>query len=103
MPEQQRFFDPPADDGHTLSRRTDPETSHEAARSLPLGDRMTFALSILTLRPGSTASELDAATLAPSGTVRKRLNDLRKRGLAKTDGTRTCRVTGKRAQVWRPV
>jgi len=92
-------------DPRELSRATDPITSAEAAYALHatgvLGERMAWALSILVVKPGSTASELD-----PHGVgslISKRLNDLRKAGYARVAGVRPCRVTGKRAQLWWPV
>ena len=66
-----------------------------------------LALSTLKRFPGSTAAELDRDFVAMSGVagdgqIRKRLNDLRKSGFARVDGTRKCRVTGRIVQVWWP-
>ena len=99
MANQGDLFDP-----KTLARRDDPETSHAAAMELhmsgKLGLRMAYALDRLRRDPGSTASELDMH--GRGSLIAKRLNDLRKAGLARVEGSRTCRVTGKRAQLWWP-
>lgn len=89
-----------------LARKTDPSTSHEAARDLvssgTLSRRINLALSVLVAHPGSTARELDRHANVTDGAVRKRLNDLRKHRLAETRGSRLCEVTGKTAQLWYP-
>ena len=90
--------------GKSLSRRSDPATSKAAARAVAgkLGQRMAETLATLQLFPGSTASELDATEFPNDGRHRKRLNDLRKRGLARKGEARTCRVTGRKAMTWHP-
>lgn len=89
-----------------LSRREDPSTSKQAARGLiddgKLGNAMKIALHFVRRYPGSTASELDSLHGTEWGAVRKRLNDLRKVGLAYTKGTRRCNVTRRSAQIWYP-
>ena len=96
--------DPMRIGAHTLSRRADPATSKEAARAVAatLGETMTIALGWLTAFPGSTASELDEKSCQREGSIRKRLNDLKLRGLATVGPARKCRVTGRRAQTWFP-
>jgi len=100
MTNQGDLFDP-----KTLARRDDPATSHEAAMDLhrtgTIGEMMSDALARMKAAPGSTASELDPWGVGSR--IGKRLNDLRKVGLAKVEGSRACRVTGKRAQLWWPV
>jgi len=90
--------------GPPISRSTDPLTSSEAAEHIDsTGKRQAnkqFALDLLRANPHSTASELDAMVGSGEGKVRKRLGDLREDGLAKTTGTRQCRVTGRNAQTW---
>ena len=87
-----------------LARRGDPSTSKEAARAVAasMPESMVYALSWLTSFPGSTAAELDEMSTLRGGAIRKRLNDLRRVGLAKTDGIRKCKITGRRAQTWQP-
>ena len=92
-------------DPSTLSRREDPSTSHEAAHAIAgtgrLGEAVEEALRRLRAAPGSTASELDPAGIG--SIIAKRLNDLRKLGLARVGPARVCRRTGRRAQTWEPV
>jgi len=87
-----------------ISRSTDPPTSSEAAEHITTtGKRQAnkrLALELLRANPNSTASELDAKAGSGEGKIRKRLGDLREDGLAKTVGTRVCRVTGRNAQTW---
>ena len=98
------------EDGHPLpkqlARREHPATSKRAARDLVdsgrIGEAMKTALAFLWRHPGSTAAELDAYAETGDGAVRKRLNDLRREGLAEPRETRACRITGKCAQVWYP-
>ena len=104
------LFDIPHEDddinpGH-LSRREDPGTSKQAAWALwasgKLGKMVTRAASIVKWHPGSTASELDDYAGVTDGAIRKRLNDAKKLGLIKQEGTRKCRVTGRNAILWWP-
>ena len=89
-------------DANRLARTEHPDTSHDAAEEVAgtLGSRCMQALQVLTRHPGSTARELDYFVGSNDGAVRKRLNDLRIRRLAKTIGKRKCRVTGRAALVW---
>ena len=100
------FPDEPGIQPRHLAHRLHPETSKDAARKLvqsdALGAMMAHALDALRRLPGSTAAELDEDAESHGGQIRKRLNDLRRDGLAHTAGTRTCRVTGRRAQLWYP-
>ena len=87
-----------------LARSDDPPTSHLAAEQIieSLGDHMHRAYELLCGNPGSTAAELDFINASPDGKVRKRLNDLRKVGLAFTDGTKRCAVSGRTSYRWFP-
>lgn len=87
-----------------LARRKDPETSKQAARhvSKTLGARMEAALALLKSMPGKTACEIEHAALVSDGRYRKRLNDLRLRGLARKGRTRKCTITGRNAATWWP-
>ena len=93
-----------ATEAHTLSRRHDPITSHLAAEHIvetdKLGKMKKAAYDALTLNPGATASELDPAGIGSR--IAKRLNDLRKDGLIRTHGEKTCSVTARLAQRWWP-
>lgn len=86
-----------------LSRWGDPPTSKAAAMEVAgesFGDRMRLAYSVLKANQGRTSNELDRAAGFADGTIRKRLNDLRKFGFAKASGYRKCNVSGKRCQLW---
>ena len=100
------LFDKPPHGSKELARTEDPGTSKKAAEEMvasgSLGRRTVEALNHLKHTPGSTATELETRAGVSDGRYRKRLNDLRKRGHAKTVGTRKCRVTGRAAQVWYP-
>ncbi len=87
-----------------LSRSGDPDTSRDGAEyiKVKLGEAMQFAYDQLRANPGSTASELDHGTGYTDGTVRKRLNDLHKVGLAFRSGKRRCGITGRMAYLWFP-
>src|SRR5262245_51834500 len=92
----------------TLARRNDPLPSHEAAADL-VGSgayrrQCDWVFSFLRREPYVTALEL-GEIMGDRDTARKRLNDLRKAGRARVieGGERKCRVSGKRAQVWRAV
>ena len=89
-----------------LRRREHPGTSHEAAEHMvhtgKLGKMMAEALRLLRAYPGRTAAEIEHAAGVSDGRVRKRLNDLKKKGLASVSGARKCAVTKRNAQVWFP-
>lgn len=84
-------------------RRTDPETSKEAARTAaPKADTLrVLVLEQLRRSAGMTHDELIAALpdWSPSG-VRTRCAELVDRGLVFHDGYRTS-AAGNRARVWR--
>ena len=93
-----------------LARRTDPETSHRAAREMETsGKRETdeaFALRMVARYPNSTASELEALLGCRDGTVRKRLSSLADKNLAYGHlhpNMRKCGQTGRPAKRWRVV
>ena len=93
-----------------LARRTDPETSHRAAREMETsGKRETdeaFALRMVARYPNSTASELEALLGCRDGTVRKRLSSLEKKDRVFSHlhpNMRKCGQTGRPAKRWRVV
>jgi hypothetical protein len=87
-----------------LARTTDPAESHRAAEQIIAdGTRnrmMQVAYNLLKKYPGYTANELEQVSGLIDGKIRKRLNDLRKMGLAETRGVRVSRVTGKLNACW---
>ncbi|MEM1113246.1 MAG: hypothetical protein AAGI11_15145 [Pseudomonadota bacterium] len=90
-----------------LARRTDPETSHAAAKRVNLRGQRAIIAGLLKSAPDSTYQELfkrHAANRRRAGkdlqipdapSVMKRLN-----GWAKRTGERACRVTGRTASTW---
>lgn len=91
------------DDARKRARRTDPDTSKQAARAISphVGPLQLFALGCIVKWPYRTGCEL--STLAGHGDYRKigrRLTELERRGLIFVAGERTCQVTGARARAW---
>ena len=91
------------DDRNTLSRREDPDTSHEGARRFDRVSAMAYALQCVEWRPRSTSKELEAY-FSPQGDgeIRKRLNDLRLAGEIHKGEKRRCEITGRTAYTWLP-
>jgi len=85
-----------------LHRTGDPSTSGQAADEVvkTVGKRMREALRLVVKNPKATAGELDNLNRTPTGTVRKRLNDLAQIGFVEAGRSRTCRVSGRQAQTW---
>jgi hypothetical protein len=90
---------------HTLHRRSDPDTSREAAEQVAshiTADR-AYALACVTEMSGCTARELEAHYgVHPEGKVRKRLVDLERVGLVYRGVKRRCRINGTKAAIWWP-
>jgi hypothetical protein len=86
----------------THARPTHPATSMEAAEKMApkMGPVTNWALEALRCLPGATASELESFHEVKDGRLRKRLSDLRAKGLARVVGKRKCRITGMNAQIW---
>lgn len=89
----------------THTRPSHPSTSVEGAEHMApkVGEAMAHALGVLWECPKCTAAELDSISHGRDGTIRKRLSDLRAKGLARTTGKRKCRITGRNAQTWEAV
>lgn len=89
-----------------LSRREHPETSKQAiydkVKSGSFGRDCLWALDTLRAHPGSTGYELDKFAGAENDEVRKRMNDLRKAGLAVIGRSRKCSIRGSMCQTWWP-
>jgi DNA-binding MarR family transcriptional regulator len=79
------LFDPPR------ARRSDPDTSHEAADSMGDGgaaqQRLQIMRLLVTLSNGNgmNAGEIDAALLWPVSTAGRRMCELRRAGLVRRD------------------
>lgn len=90
-----------------LSRSEDPDTSKQAAEEIVLDGTqarmMVLALDTLRANPRLTSKELEAKAGGSDGSIRKRLNDLRKMGYATNGPERVCTISGRMAQTWLPV
>jgi DNA-binding transcriptional ArsR family regulator len=86
------------------ARRTDPETSHQAARLAEpkAGTNRELALRTLRQHPdGLTDFELAELTGLQQNSVGKRRGELRDAGLVEDTGRRRPSLTGAPAIVWR--
>jgi hypothetical protein len=93
-------------DPKKLSRRTDPQTSHDAAEAIvgKLKGLHQWVLSAVIEHPGKTCKELSKIyKLDDNRKVGRRLSELEKRGLIKTGEDRPCSITGFKVQTWWPV
>lgn len=99
----QSLFDMP--ESHVLARRTDPENSHLAARAIvadgTLGDQQDFVLDVVRRHPNLTAQELARAGETTRDVTTRRLPELERVGKVERCPSRTCRITGRKAAVWR--
>lgn len=91
----------------TLARRTDPATSHEAARrnvgSGANGSQKTRVLEALRANPGATSAELARAMGVDRAMTARRLSDLEGDELVHKGPARECRANGGSAVTWRLV
>lgn len=89
------------------ARATDPGPSHAAARSMnDSGAAASHAALVLTaLKQHGPSTYRELARHVPeleAAEVQRRLDGLRKAGLARTGSSRACSVTRREAQVWIP-
>lgn len=83
-----------------LARRTDPETSHEAARSRTLSGQKLAVYEALRLGPAGQ-SEIGRRIGLDAHRVNKRLSDLEREGLAAPTGEEVRNVGGHLERVWK--
>ena len=99
------FGDAPA--RFVMSRRSDPATSHAAARKVvasgQLESHCSIILAMVAAHPDSTSAEIGQLLDVPNGRFvsARRLPDLRRRKLVETGPARACAVTGNQAMTWR--
>lgn len=109
--QQLTLFD--IDEPERIARRTDPQTSHDAAaEQLPrIGKSQADVLAVIR-RSASALTANEAAEIARRSTAnnsrmcetyRKRLGELERKGLVRVVGVRACGVTGKRVQMYEAV
>jgi len=112
---QPNLFTPDAYGGavaaKTLAGAADPPTSHEAAAQAAgkLARHAQIVLALLKAHPGSTwrelyeaANDADRDELKEPQQVLRRLDTLKKAGLARDGEARACRVKWTTARVWFP-
>ena len=91
--------------GPAVARRTDPETSKVAARTIERGranSHRAKCLVAVKFGGGLTAGEVAEATGILCHAVGKRLPELHRAGLIQPKETRTCNVQGTMMRVWYP-
>lgn len=83
------------------ARRTDPETSHEAAASIePSRLEGEVYEALRRFREGATTRELSKSMNLDWGSVTPRIAPLRRKGLVKDSGLRRLGNTGRKLIVW---
>lgn len=86
------------------ARKTDPRTSHEAAREAEASGRAAthraICLEEVKKNPGRTAAEIAKETGLERHVPSRRLPELREAGLVKNVEIRVCRVTGRNSMTW---
>ena len=95
---------PPSKGARRLARRTDPETSKQAAREIApdLGTLQLWVLGLVRKFPGRTVNELCiAAGVADPRRINRRLSELDKLGAVVRDTPRKCSESGRSCAVWR--
>lgn len=89
---------------HAAARRTDPETSHEAARNVEsCGDaskHRRILAETISEHPGLTSGELPQHCELQFEQVHKRLKEVEERGLIERGEPRICSVRGGRMLTW---
>lgn len=101
-------------DPYHRARRTDPETSHEAARQVEASGSATAHADLIAQAvrewPGRTTAELaeNMRIVWKVGwsnvrhEVARRMCEVVRSGHARAGEPRTCKATGRRAQTWEP-
>ena len=86
------------------SRRSDPDTSREAARSAEhggtAGAQRNACLAEVERQPGQTAAEIAKAVGLERHAPSRRLPELRDAGLVVNGDARICSVTGNHSLTW---
>jgi hypothetical protein len=92
---------------HTLARRNDPITSHQAAEEVEASSRAATQRQACLLevwkKPGQTAAEIAIATDLQRHVPSRRLPELRKARQIKTGPVRRCTITGNPSMTWLPM
>ena len=92
-------------DPRTLARRTDPETSRQAADEIAgaVAALQWWAVVCVRMSPGKTQREL-GAIYCPDDLrkIGRRLGEAAKKGLLRRGPVRKCSITGRNAETWYP-
>ncbi len=87
-----------------IARRSDPVSSHLAAREINQGIRSKQALIVLGLvrrHPGKTSLELSRLSDLDRYQIARRLSDLEHSGEVEKGEIRVCEIAGRMAVTWR--
>lgn len=86
-----------------LARHTDPETSHDAADSVPATKLEAKILAVLKgiARPGATTEELAQLTQLSLVTVSPRMKPMQRKHLVVDSGFRRRGLSGRNQIIWR--
>ena len=93
-------------DAHARARKSDPQTSHEAAKQVTdsgaASAQREQCLAAVKLAQGMTAAELTKIIGCERHMPSRRLPELRRAGLVTSpeDRARVCRVTGNKSLTW---
>jgi hypothetical protein len=95
-------------DSATFARAVDPETSHEAAREMAEGIATHARSRMLMAWATGPMTAMEAAQYCVDKfgeydreTYRKRKHELQRLGFLRFVEVRPCKVTGRKAEVWR--
>lgn len=87
-----------------ISRKTDPISSHEAARMITdsgiRGKQQREVLKLVIDNPGRTSRELSASSIYDRYVVARRLPELEDAGLVKKGDIKKCWYSDKNAVIW---
>ena len=90
----------------TNARRTDPASSHDAARkheaSGRAGSHRRLVMQIIEAQPGRTSAEIARLTELDRHEVARRCSDLKNTGQARQGETRLCEDNNTKAPTWWP-
>ncbi len=94
------------EEARARARRSDPATSHEAARDVELqgvaGSQRRACYDYVLLNPGMTAAEIAVKLGLERHVPSRRLPELRDAGLVENGPARICGVVGRPSLTWNP-
>lgn len=94
-------------EGKGLARHTDPQTSHEAAKTVKVGKLYISILWVLKdhmhdLPPGLTPNQVAETTGLPTNSVSPRFRPMHQKGLIERTGELRKNLSNTRGAVWIP-